>query len=84
MPHYFFHLIYPGCAPIRDDEGLEFDGDDAAKREALASLGEMLSEAARSCPRPLTVSVQIVRAGVGVIDVVSANLNPTIQTSAHL
>ena len=71
MPRYFFHLLHPGRAPVRDDEGIEFEDNAAARSEALASLGELISDALRADPIPLHVSVQIVRQGYGIIDVLT-------------
>ena len=71
MPRYFFHLLHPGRDPVRDDEGIEFEDNAAARSEGLASLGDLISEALRSDPVPLQVSVQVVREGHGVIDVLT-------------
>jgi len=75
VPQYFFHLIYPEGAPVRDDEGLELADDDAAKREAVLSLGDLVKEASSAGSFPFYVSVQIVRQGVGVIALMSGQLS---------
>ena len=40
MPRYFFHTQNGDC--VRDDQGEELKGIDAAKEEAVAVLGEIL------------------------------------------
>jgi hypothetical protein len=71
MPRYFFHLLHPGRAPVRDDEGIEFEDDSVARREGMVSLGELVLEGISADPIPLHVSVQIVRQGYGIIDVLT-------------
>ena len=80
MPRYYFHLLHPGRAPVRDDEGIEFDGDATAKEEGMASLGELILDALRANPVPLHVSVQIVRQGHGIIDVVTGTVANRLQS----
>ena len=75
MPRYFFHLIHPDREPVRDDEGVAFEDDGAARREGMASLAELIKDASSSQPMPFCVSVQIVREGVGVIDVLTGHLS---------
>lgn len=75
MPHYFFHLIHPDRAPVRDEEGLIFEDDILAKREGLASLGDFVRDTTRYQSQPCYVSVQIVRAGVGIIGVLTAKVS---------
>ena len=80
MPHYYFHLLHPGRAPVRDDEGIGFDDDAAAKDEGIASLGELILDALRAYPVPLRVSVQIVRQGYGIIDVLTGTVANRLQS----
>lgn len=47
MPHYFFHIYYPGSALIRDDEGQELEDLPSAQQEARASLQDLAREAMR-------------------------------------
>jgi hypothetical protein len=75
MPRYFFHLLHPVHAPVRDYEGLEFEDNAAARREAIASLGDLISDALSADPAPYHVSVQIAREGFGVIDVLSRTVS---------
>ena len=79
MPHYFFHLIHPGREPIRDDEGMTFEDDAVARREGMTSLGELISDALKADPRPLYVSVQIVRKDTGVIDLLTGQVGTKLQ-----
>lgn len=74
MPRYFFHLLHPGRPPVRDDEGIEFEDNAVARHEGLVSLGELISEALSADPIPLHVSVQIVREGHGIIDVLTGTV----------
>ena len=74
MPRYFFHLLHPERDPVRDEEGSTFEDDAAAKREGMVSLGELIKEASYSEPVAFCVSVQIVREGFGIIDVVTGHL----------
>ena len=80
MPRYFFHLLHPGRAPVRDDEGIEFEDNAVARREGLASLGELILDALHADPIPMHVSVQVVREGHGIIDVLTA----TVVTRSQL
>jgi len=75
MPHYFFHLIHPDRDPVRDEEGIIFEDDVLAKREGLASLGDFVQDTTRYQSQPCYVSVQIVRAGVGIIGVLTAKVS---------
>lgn len=79
MPRYFFHLLHPGRDPVRDDEGLEFEDNAAARSEGLASLGDLISDALCADPMPLHVSVQIVREGHGIIDVLTGTVVTRLQ-----
>jgi hypothetical protein len=72
MPLYFFHLLHPDREPVRDEEGLTFEDDATATREGMRSLGELLIDVSPTQPMPLRVSVQIERAGVGVVDLLTA------------
>ena len=74
MPHYFFHLIHPDRDPVRDDEGMTFEDDASARREGIASLGDLISDATKTEPIPLNVTVQIVRVGVGIIALLTAQI----------
>ena len=79
MPRYFFHLIHPTSAAARDNEGVTFDDDAAAKREAKLSVAEMMKEASFSELMPFRVSVQIVREDVGIIDLLTGHLSASAQ-----
>ena len=79
MPRYFFHLLHPDSDPVRDDEGILFEDDTAAKREGIISLGELIQAATSSTPMPYCVSVQIVREGVGITDFLTARLSAEAQ-----
>ena len=46
MARYFFH-VWNGDDYAPDDEGAEFDDDEAARRFAVASARELLEEAIR-------------------------------------
>lgn len=74
MPRYYFHLVHPGRDTVLDEEGDEFVDDAAARREGIASLGELISDALRAEAVPLNVSVQIVREGYGIIEVVTGTI----------
>ena len=74
MPRYFFHLVHPDRDPVRDDEGITFDDDAGAKLEGLTSLGELVRDTARDLSFQGYVSVQIVRAGAGVIAILTARV----------
>ena len=74
MPRYYFHLVHPGRDTVLDDEGDEFVDDAAARREGIASLGELISDALRAEAVPLNVGVQIVREGYGIIEVVTGTI----------
>ena len=50
MARFFFH-IRDGAAVIPDDEGMEFHIVDQAKREGLASVADLLRDAARGSNR---------------------------------
>lgn len=80
MPRYFFHLLQPGRAPVRDDEGIEFEDNDVARREGLASLGELILDALRADPIPMHVSVQVVREGHGIIEVLTGTVVSQVQS----
>lgn len=45
MPRYFFHT--ENGEPIRDESGHELPNADAARSEAVATMGEMLRDRAR-------------------------------------
>jgi hypothetical protein len=77
MPHYYFHLVYSDSEPVRDDDGLSFEDDDVAKREAMLSLGDLIKEASIAGPYPFCVRVQIVREGIGIIDLITGQLSTT-------
>ncbi len=79
MPRYYFHLLHPGRAPVRDDEGIEFEDNAIARREGMASLGELITDALRADPIPLRVSVQIVREGYGIIEVLTGTVACRLQ-----
>jgi len=79
MPRYFFHLIHPTSAADRDNDGLVFDDDTAAKREAMVSVVEMMKDASFSASIPFRVSVQIVREDVGIIDLLTGHLSASVQ-----
>jgi len=74
MPRYYFHLVHPGRETILDEVGDEFAYNAAARREGIASLGELIFEALRAEAVPLNVSVQIVREGHGIIEVVTGTI----------
>jgi hypothetical protein len=84
MPRYFFHLIHPDRDAVRDDEGIMFEDDAAARREGAVSLGELMAEASKSTPMPILVSVQIVREGVGVIDLLTGDMSVLAQPQFKL
>ena len=44
MPRFFFD-VRDGESSIQDDDGLEFDGIEAARDEATRALGDMAKEA---------------------------------------
>lgn len=75
MPRYYFHLLHPDREPVTDGEGLVFEDDATARREGLLSLGEFMAESSVSDPRPLKVSVQIVREDVGMIETLVGDLS---------
>ena len=75
MPHYFFHLLHPEREPVRDDEGFAFEDDAAARHEGMLSLGELMKDSSSNQPMPFCVTVQIVREGVGVIDLLTGHLS---------
>lgn len=79
MPQYFFHLLHSGCEPVHDEEGVAFEDDAIARHEGMRSLGELMKEASSSGPIPFSVSVQIVREGVGIIDLLTGHLRVTAQ-----
>jgi len=79
MPRYYFHLLHPEREPVRDDEGLAFEDDAAARREGMLSLGEMIKDASSAHPMPYCVSVQIVREEVGIIDLLTGHLSVQSQ-----
>jgi len=79
MPQYFFHIIHSNRAPSRDDVGLMFATDGAAKREGMLCLGEMIKEGISSEFMPFRVSVQIVREDVGIIDLLTGHLSARAQ-----
>jgi hypothetical protein len=79
MPRYYFHLLHPGRAPVRDDEGIEFENNAIAKREGMASLSELITDALHADPIPLRVSVQIVREGHGIIEVLTGTVACRLQ-----
>jgi len=79
MPRYFFHLVHPDRDPVRDDEGMIFEDDATARREGIASLGELVSDTTKTDQTPLSVTVQIVREGVGVIDLLTAHVGQPPQ-----
>lgn len=74
MPRYYFHLLHSGRDTVMDDEGIEFEDNAVARTEGLISLGELVTDALRANPIPMHVSVQIVREGHGIIDVLSAKV----------
>jgi hypothetical protein len=74
MPRYFFNLLHPDRDAVSDDEGLVFEDDTVARREGMASLGELMKEACSSYPVPTSVCVQIVREGGGIIDLLTGQL----------
>lgn len=67
MPKYYFNLHNDGQS-VPDDEGLELEDDAIAKREAMESLRDLVADSLNPDLKPLQVSVEIVRDGVGVID----------------
>jgi hypothetical protein len=75
MPRYFFHLLHPDRAPVLDDEGMTFEDDAVAQSEARASLADLMKECCLSDPAPFHVSVQVVREGVGTINVQTAQVS---------
>jgi len=75
MPQYFFHLLHPERSPVHDEEGMAFEDDATAKREGILSLGDMMKEASSYQPVPFCISVQIVREGVGIIDLITGHLS---------
>ena len=84
MPRYFFHLIHPDRDVVRDDEGIMFEDDAAARREGIVSLGELMAEASISKPIPFSVSVQIVREGGRIIDTLSGDMSVFAQPQVKL
>lgn len=84
MPRYFFHLIHPDRDAVKDDEGMVFEDDATARREGMESLGELMAEASKSKPMPFSVSVQVVREGVGIIDVLSGDMSVLAQSKVKL
>jgi hypothetical protein len=44
MPRYFFHIEDANRRRIRDEEGIELDGLDAVREEALQSARELMSD----------------------------------------
>lgn len=80
MPRYFFHLLHPGRAPVQDDEGMQLEDDEAARSEGIASLGDLISDALSSAPVPMNVSVQIVREGYGVMDILTGTIAARFTT----
>ena len=79
MPHYFFHLLHSDHHLVHDDDGTALNDDTVARREGMISLGELMAEASFSKPTPFSVSVQIERAEVGIIDVVTGHLTTQAQ-----
>lgn len=79
MPRYYFHLLHPNREPLVDDEGLVFEDDATARREGLISLSELMADSSKSDPRPLTVSVQIDREGVGMIETLTGDLSVLLR-----
>ena len=75
MPRYFFHFLHPDREPISDKEGLVFEDNATARREGLVSLCEFMTESTKAKPAPLSVSVQIDREGVGVIEILTGDLS---------
>jgi len=84
MPRYYFHLVHPGRETILDEVGDEFADNAAARREGIASLGELIFEALRAEAVPLNVSVQIVREGHGIIEVVTGTIASNCNTSSNV
>ena len=74
MPRYFFHLICSDGAHLADDEGILFEGDALARREGLASLGELVRDAARSGRDALNLAVEIVREDGSAVAVLAGDL----------
>jgi hypothetical protein len=75
MHRYFFHFIHLEGDPVQDAEGLLFRDDDAAKRAAILTLGEMIKDASSSRPMPYCVTIQVVREKVGLIDNLTGRLS---------
>lgn len=48
MPRYFFDIQYSGERVIPDEEGEVFGDLSAARKEASASIGDLVGEAIRS------------------------------------
>lgn len=80
MPRYYFHFIHPDEEPVRDEEGSQFEDDVSARREGMQSLGDLIKETGTGKSMPFRVSVQIVRKGYGIIDIVTAHLSSQAQT----
>ena len=82
MPRYFFHLLQSDEDAVKDDEGMEFDDNAAARREGIASLADLISDVLKANPAPMDVSVQIVREGHGITDVLTASIGAQLTLGA--
>ncbi|MEP6831726.1 MAG: hypothetical protein ABI963_15410 [Rhizomicrobium sp.] len=59
MPRYFFHILHPDISPIPDREGADYDGLDAAKQEAVASVRDLVAEAVKYGTKVAGLGIEI-------------------------
>jgi hypothetical protein len=58
MPRYFFHISHTGRR-VEDPEGSDFDALEAARKEAAASLRDLMAAALRSGGRSTLVAIDV-------------------------
>jgi hypothetical protein len=74
VPRYFFHIVQTGYPPIPDDEGEEHEDLLSARREAVASLRDLIVEAVKRGTSVNGLQVQIANADGKVLDSINAKL----------
>jgi hypothetical protein len=74
MPRYFFNIAHPGEPSIPDEEGEQLEDLAAARQEAVASLRDLIADAAKRGSTVNGLAIQIVDEGGKVLDAVHARL----------
>jgi hypothetical protein len=58
MPRYFFHISHAGRR-VEDQEGSDFDALEAARKEAAASLRDLIAAALRSGAPSTLIAIDV-------------------------